>query len=191
VALIALDADGVLVDFAGGLCRILRERGHVHEWPERMHHWDLSKCFTPCTSAAARAIMCERDFCYSLPWLPEAVQMVNDLRSDGHDLICVTSPNEDSPYWMHERRERLRELFDSGDILFAKGPRKALVAADIIVEDHPGNAAGWCERNPGLALLLDRPWNSVRASEWVCHPRMIRLLDDAHVRSWARLGTGA
>jgi 5'(3')-deoxyribonucleotidase len=153
-----------------------------------MHHWCIDKCFTERTAAVARSIMTEIGFCYSLEWMPDAVQMLLDLRADGHELICVTSPNEDSPHWMHERRERLRELFDKEDILFVKGSRKSLVAADMLVEDHPGNAAGWCERNPGLSLLLNRPWNSVRSDEWVCHPRMVRLMSDEHVRSWAKLG---
>ena len=87
MALIALDADGVLVDFAGGLCRALRERGHVHEWPERMHHWCIDKCFTERTAAVARSIMTEIGFCYSLEWMPDAVQMLLDLRADGHELI--------------------------------------------------------------------------------------------------------
>ncbi len=185
MALIAFDADGPLLDFTGGLCSRLRDEGYTY-WPHDVQHWDLSQSFHHTAMKSVDRIMAEAGFCESLPWMPGAKQLLSTLRAEGHDLICVTSPHH-SRFWMHERRQALRECFPDDDILFIKGPRKALVLADILVEDHPGNAAAWCESNKahGVALLVDRPWNSVRASEWACHPNMLRVSDDT-ILQWIR-----
>jgi 5'(3')-deoxyribonucleotidase len=184
MALIAFDADGVLIDFTGGLCKRLQEEGFPYS-PSDVLHWDLRRSFHFSTLPTITSVMGEEGFCSSLPWLPGAQEWICALRNDGHTVVCVTSPHS-SKYWMAERRDRLRELFEDRDILFVSGERKALVRADILVEDHPTNAATWCEANAdGVAILVDRPWNSVRAHEWRCHPRMTRLQDD-QILSWIR-----
>ncbi len=182
--LIAFDADGPLFDFMGELCTWLKFAGLPYS-PSRALHWELAAWVLPQDMHVVRNIMGTAGFCSSLPWMPGAKQLVQALRDDGHDVICVTSPHR-SRHWAYERTERLLEIFDANDILLVKGPRKALVRADVLVEDHPGNAAKWCEANPaGVALLVDRPWNGVRAKEWACHPGMVRVQDD-RILSWIR-----
>ena len=106
-----------------------------------------------------------------------ARDLIRDLRESGHDVIAVTSPYHSST-WLEERRAWLLSEFAGKDILFVSGVRKALVRADFLIEDHPGNAAAWCRMNPrGRAALVDRPWNGPDAKEWEYHPNMVRLHD--------------
>ncbi len=181
--LLAFDADGPLFDFMGGLCTRLRAEGFQYE-PHQALHWDLSAWVHPLDMRAVNHIMGTEGFCFSLPWMPGAHVLVQQLRDDGHDVICVTSPHR-SRHWAYERTQSLLTLFEADDILLVKGPRKALVHADVLVEDHPGNAAKWCEFNHGTALLVDRTWNGVRAKEWACHPGMVRV-QDSEILSWIR-----
>ena len=182
--LIAFDADGPLIDFTAGLCARLQAEGYPYE-PADIHHWDLRTSIEPSAMKAVERIMGEEGFCLSLPWVSGAKALLQSLRNDGHELICVTSPHH-SKHWLAERNARLQEAFDRDDIMFVRGSRKSLIRADVLIEDHPGNATSWCESNKaGLAFLTDRPWNSVRATEWRCHPRMVRV-EDGQVLGWVR-----
>lgn len=174
--LVAVDVDGPLAYFAEALCNQLSLAG-VAVTPKQLRHWCLKECLGASAAVKADEIMSRPGFCASIPWMPGARQLLRDLREYGYDVIAVTSPHH-SRTWLEERREWLLSEFEGKDILFASGLRKALVRADFLIEDHPGNAAAWCRMNPrGRAALVDRPWNGPDAKEWEFNPAMTRLQD--------------
>jgi 5'(3')-deoxyribonucleotidase len=168
---ILLDVDGPLADFTGALCAALRRRGHDSH-PENIQHWCLKESLGPAVEDVDD-ILCTKGFVRSLPWVEDAQRLVTALQAVA-DVVCVTSPWP-SKYWVPERVEWLSPLFSADDVLFVRSKRKALIAGDVLVEDHPGIAAAWLEAHPdGRAILVDRPWNRPGAKEFVEHPRLTR-----------------
>lgn len=185
MALIAFDCDGPLAEFAKGFCEGLTARGFPrHE--STIQHWDLSASLGREEAAIADEVIGAPGFCYDLEWVPGAKSVVRALRALGADAVCVTSPYH-SRTWIEERRAWLSELFTSDDVLFVKSARKYLIAADLLIEDHPGIAAAWLDAHPkGHAILVDRPWNQPTSLEYWPHTRMFRAHDMGEVLALAR-----
>lgn len=172
--IILKDVDGVLADFVGGLCLELRARGFDRK-PEDVKHWDLSLSFSEAEMRAAHDIMCTPSFVHGLDWYEGAREFVRELRLEG-EVHAVTAPFRSSASWMYERLCWLSSEIPGERIHFVSGKYKSLVRGDVLVEDHPKTAHDWCEANPqGIAVLIDRPWNSPSAAEWHMHSRMYRV----------------
>lgn len=177
MSLIGFDCDGVLAMFVERMCAQLSARGFEGYSAETIKHWSLERSLSPGAYCVARDLISQPGFCSSLSWYPGMLDLLQQLRDQGHDLVCVTSP-WNSPTWMQERSDWLRTQFDASDIIFCSGIRKSQVRLDYLVEDHPGNAAAWTRKNPmGEALLVARPWNTPAAHEWVSSPNVYRLPD--------------
>lgn len=188
MALIAFDADGVLFNFTGGLCSALRAHGFEYT-PDDVRHWDLGRSFSREAVTAAREIMSSPGFCAGLEWYEGAANLVRYLRAQGHDVVCLTSPQPSPSPWKNEREAALSEVFSAKDVIFCSGGRKKHFAADVLVEDHPGNAREWLEANPrGVAVLVDRPWNRPGAAEFWPHVRMIRATSLSRVATLVQGG---
>lgn len=183
--LIAVDCDGPLADFTGGLCRRLTAKGFPRTTAD-IKHWTLSASLTPRESELQHDICCEPGFCAELEWMQGAKGLLWYLRRAGHDLVCVTSPYP-SKTWIDERLTWLSPLFSRSDVMFVGGARKRHISADLLIEDHPGNTADWLDANPkGRAILVNRPWNQPTAIEYRAHPRMHRTFSAEHTMSVAR-----
>lgn len=180
MGLIAFDCDGVLAEFTKGLLDGLKARGFSRE-ESTIRHWDLSASLTQDENALVDEIVSCPGFCAGLAKAPGMSALVRALRAGGHDVFVATSPYP-SRTWIDERKTWLSDVFPASDVMFASSKRKPLIAADILVEDHPGTASAWCERHPdGVAILIDRPWNSPAAKEFWPHSRMYRAHNIAEV----------
>lgn len=172
--IILTDCDGVLADFVGALCSELDIRGFKRT-PEDVKHWNLSLSFTDAEMRAVHDIMCTPGFVHGIPWYEGAKDFLRTLAGEG-ELHAVTAPFRSSPSWMHERLGWLTSQVSGDRVHFVSGKYKHLVRGDVLVEDHPTTACEWCEANEdGIAILIDRPWNSPAAQEFWPHSRMIRV----------------
>ena len=93
--LIALDADGVLLDYAAGYagawCKAFgiypRERDAKAYWP--MDRWEVEWLEGEQLQAFRRAF--DDDFWGSIPAIPDAVDACHLLVDAGYELVCVTA----------------------------------------------------------------------------------------------------
>lgn len=172
--IILTDVDGVLADFVGGLCRELAVRG-IAKTPEDVKHWELAESFSAEELRASLEIMGSPGFCHSLEWYAGAREFLVSLADLG-EVHALTAPFRNGPSWMHERMGWLSGAVASDRVHFVSGKYKHMVRGDVLIEDHPGNAAAWLDEHPrGTAILIDRPWNSPSAKEYWPHSRMIRV----------------
>lgn len=171
---VLLDVDGVLADFVGGLCRDLTARGFPRT-PDDIRHWELRDTLPANELRECHEIMATPGFCHGLPWYEGARDFVRTVR-DEHELHILTAPFDGSETWMRERVAWLANDVPRDRVHFMSGKWKHLVAGDVLVEDHPLNAAAWLDANPrGIAALVDRPWNKPASNQWAWHSRMYRV----------------
>ncbi len=170
---ILCDADGVFVDFIGGLCTELGKRGFVRK-PADIKSWSLEESLTPKEARECMHIMSAPGFCHGLAFYEGGPEFLGALKEEG-ELFVVTAPFDGSETWERERKARLEPLIARKRVLPISGEFKHLVRGDILIEDHPGTAFEWLQSNTnGHAVLIDRPWNGPGAKEWHMHRRMYR-----------------
>lgn len=168
------DCDGVLADFVGGLCRDLTTRGFPRTEKD-ITSWELRHSLPEEEQRASMQIMAVPGFCHGLAWYEGARDFLRKLAAET-ELHVLTAPFEGSETWMAERKAWLASDVPRDQVHFISGKWKHLVQGDVLIEDHPGNAVAWLDANPlGVAILIDRPWNSPKAAEWSMHPRMYRV----------------
>jgi 5'(3')-deoxyribonucleotidase len=174
MTVILSDVDGVCCDFVGGLCKELAHRGFV-KTADDVKHWELAESFTPDELRASLEIMASPGFCHGLAWYDGARDFVHELEQLG-DVHAVTAPFRNGTSWMHERLAWLSGVVAGDRVHFVSGKYKHMMRGDALIEDHPKNAHDWLEANPdGIAILIDRPWNSPAAKEFWPHLRMFRV----------------
>lgn len=174
---VLIDCDGPLADFVGALCGALRRRGFFRRFETSIRHWDLSLSLSHDEAAEVDTILRVPGFWSSMPRMPYAVELVQAIRRAGAEPFCVTSPYP-TPRFFVERPHWLAPMFTPDETLFVRTGSKRLVDGEVLIEDHPGTAASWLDAHPkGNAILVDRPWNTIAAREFVSHPRMWRTTD--------------
>jgi len=162
------------VDFVSGVCGLLRQRGE-DAWPAQVKSWELGATFSAEAMRHFSRQSKRPGFCRDLDWYQGVPLFLNALRARG-DLHAVTAPLHGSDHWMTERMRVLEHMgFPHDHVHFTSGTYKHLVRGDVLIEDHPKTCADWCKANKkGQAILIDRPWNSPKAKEYVPHPRVTR-----------------
>jgi len=164
------DADGVLFDFTGALCKELHKEGHGKWSDADLTTWELKACFPPKSHSAIDRIMARPGFFASIPRYPGAQQFVKDLRKRG-DVSVVTVVTGRA---MQERYEACLSLGfqDHEIVLVDKHEAKAAVTGDAIIDDRIETL----ERcSHGVRIVFDRPWNQKSV------PGVTRARDYAHV----------
>ena len=110
--LIALDADGVLVDFHVGYARAWHrafghmpaERDPLAYWP--MDRWEVERLEGERLSHFGRHF--DTEFWSSLPAMDGAIEACHRLHDAGHELVCVSALD------LHHESARLRNLRELG-----------------------------------------------------------------------------
>lgn len=179
--LVLLDVDGVLCDFVAG---VMRSVATCSDERADLSDWDFLGKLSPHAKRAYLADSAKPGFCYGLDPLPGAVEGVQALRDDGHDLVAVTAPLLHCPTWEGERREWLRHHFgfSARDVVFTS--RKDLVHGDVLVDDKPAHITDWSLRWGKCGVLWAQPYNSDKdcqgsAFAW-------RTNDWQHIREYLR-----
>lgn len=155
MSVVLLDCDGVLADFVGHM--IARLNAHGHAIPE-VKKYDFLRAFDEPVGVLARRLLEDPAHWAHIPPYDVRAQ-VDALRSDGHDVVCVTSPWLSCASWCSVRRDWLKRHFGfhHNDVIVTA--RKHLVRGDAFIDDRWDAVAAWGNANPmGLALLMDRSW---------------------------------
>ncbi len=179
--IVLLDVDGVLCDFVSGVMRSVAtcsdERADLSEW-------DFLDKLGPHARRAYLADSAKPGFCYGLDPLPGAVEGVQQLLADGHDLVAVTAPLLHCPTWEGERRAWLWKHFGiaAREVVFTS--RKDLVHGDVLVDDKPEHVKDWSARWGKCGVLWAQPYNKKHASR--AGASIIRTADWQHVREYLR-----
>lgn len=148
--IIALDVDGVLVDYVGAACAWCgREKEEATAW-DFFGEWGM-----PGLWKAWDAVVAKKDFCYSLPILSGAIEFVSNLRGLGHRVVFATSPHKNAPLWPGERQLMLERWFNVNrdDVVMVHD--KSLVLADLLIDDKPENLVAFY----GHKILFSQTWN--------------------------------
>lgn len=88
------------------------------------------------------------------PIFTDAVKMVNQLHSEGHDIIFASAV---PPTCMAERAKRLKEIFPYvPDENIMLGGRKDLLDLDVLLDDCAENIKKSIAQKP---ILFTQPWN--------------------------------
>ena len=176
--IVLLDVDGVLCDFVAG---VMRSVATCSDERADLSDWDFLGKLSLHAKRAYLADSAKPGFCYGLDPLSGAVEGVQALREDGHDLVAVTAPLLHCPTWEGERREWLRQYFGftARDVVFTS--RKDLVHGDVLVDDKPEHVIEWERRWLKSGVLWAQPYNRHATA------RRLRRTDDwQHVREYLR-----
>jgi|DEB0MinimDraft_6_1074348.scaffolds.fasta_scaffold05300_6 5'(3')-deoxyribonucleotidase len=175
---ILLDCDGVLADFGKGFAALAREQGIDYTQPRC---WDVFKGLSRNERKRMERAVLQPGFCRSLPVVPGARDMVDGLRSDGHDVYCVTAFWFDHPTWTAERTAWLESNMGIDRRRVVHTHAKALVYGDVFVDDKVSHVREWwaqredAQDGKQLAFLAtwcgdvwmgdeDRDWRNTAAS---------------------------
>jgi 5'(3')-deoxyribonucleotidase len=148
---VGLDMDGVAYDFVGAAI----------EWSGNSFKREDATSFNIFGSWGVEGLWAafdrhaqEKDFCFNLKLLDGARAFVAELASMA-DVLVVTSPYRDAPYWAHEREKAvLRDFgFEREKVMSCRSKQYARV--DVLIDDKPSNIESFTD----AAILFDQPWN--------------------------------
>lgn len=155
---VLLDVDGVVADF------LQHTISHVGEFApeggiESVTSWEILNHFPLPGRALAQKSWVEKGFCAGIPLYPGSLEGVSTVAKKA-EIVWVTAPMQDSPYWGHERTLWLKRHFGAPHESVVLAHNKAHVWGDFLVDDRIENILSWCEAHPrGVGLLWDRPYN--------------------------------
>lgn len=173
-----LDMDSVMVDLFGP---ILDKWNQV--FPDRkktiedMVSWDLADTFGVEGALWVEALMNLPGFFSNLPYMPGAIETIQELMNLGHDVIIVTAVPKNAPNAYAGKIESIKTnmpFFPLRNVFAAS--RKELIYAHLQFDDGAHNL----EAFPGLTVAMDQPWNrkvkaSYRVKTW---PEFLAIVKD-------------
>lgn len=167
---IGIDMDGVLCDLTASVVEKLNRYHGEDLKVTDITQYDFHHNCQNATREDVFQYFCEPGFFRHLDPIPGAVENVNRLIDDGHEIIIISAcrnGQECKLQWLKNHLPRINEK----DCIFTW--RKDLVDVDILIEDHGENLlkwqAHWPTRTP---ILLDQPYNRqydqfIRTTHWI------------------------
>ncbi|KKQ97252.1 MAG: hypothetical protein UT24_C0050G0007 [Candidatus Woesebacteria bacterium GW2011_GWB1_39_12] len=145
-AIIILDVDEVLNSFGQQLADVIRP-GITSAEIESLKNWDIFLLFNEEEMKQVHKLLSEVDFWANLLPRETSQKTVDQLRSEGHEIIFCTAP---WPYcfgWETTRRDWLKKHYNADgreDLIITS--RKDLVYGDMFVDDKPESVTKWQNR---------------------------------------------
>ena len=188
---IAVDLDGVVLDFVGGLREAVYREYGVEVAEGDVTEWDLSPVLDPVLGRPWWTWLRERSWLWArFPPIPGAIGGLRQLHDEGHLLECVTSKPEWAERsvwcWLAEHAP----AFDRVTIV-REGERKSeATQAQLLIDDKLENCEEFAATGRA-ALLFDHPYNQSRSL-----PTGVTRVQDWHavlreVRAFAARQAGA
>ena len=139
MALIGLDLDGVEADWDGYLDSQLDLVPELHDFPRQPDRgWNDFAKSDPRHKKAVYKILEHPEFYGSLKPIPGAIETVDEMRADGHDVIFVSSPWESNPMGYQAKADWLAKHYGSWarkNLILTSD--KTIIYADVLVDDKP------------------------------------------------------
>ncbi len=172
---ILVDCDGVLSNFIDHVLVELNDICGTKHVIDDVTEWEMYEALKVPGEARERVdeIVMSPGFCAYLPTISGAREALDQLRADGHQVRCLTTPFK-GDNWMPERVHWLRKHmgFNRKEVIFCH--EKEYEWGDVLVDDKIENLQAWQARHPlGKAILFVQPWNKsddrwqgARADDW-------------------------
>jgi len=146
---VGLDCDGVLYDFVGAVAKWSGFNEKDATDFDIFKAWGARGLWTAFDKRAQ-----SQGFCASLELYKGAKWFVHCLRNIA-DVLIVTSPYRDAPYWAYEREKAIKRDFGIEREMVMSARSKQYANVDVLIDDKPANI----ESFPGAAIIFDQPWN--------------------------------
>lgn len=154
---VLLDVDGVAGDFTGDF---LRDVGSKLT-REAITEWDVFGFVTEEEKNRGLEFLKTDAFWLNLSVLPGAIEGVEALIKDGHEIYWVTSPWLPCRTWEANRREWLEKHFGTKHTHVVPCFDKHVVVGDYFADDKVEHVTGWSKHHPsGHCYLFDAPHNA-------------------------------
>lgn len=136
-------------------------------------NWDLFAELDEEQKAKAFAKFSVKGYCLSLEPKDGAKDFIQEARKLAN-VYAVTSPMHDSPFWVYERTQWLRDHFGFDRKHIVHTDAKYLCHGDAFLDDNPGHVMRWKERHPdGLGMM----WSTT-------HNARLKGYEELRVHSW-------
>lgn len=109
----------------------------------------------------------ERDWLWAtFVAVPGAIGAIQQLRSQGHYLECLTAKPEWAEWCVWRWLGRWRPAFNRVTIVTNKTHKANASDADLLIDDKDENVKGWVmSRRERIGIVFDQPWNRAPAVE--------------------------
>ncbi len=154
-----LDVDGVLAAFHVKALSEINDKYGTELNINTFSSWHITEGMPPKMQQEVHDSWRTEGWCLGIDPYVGSVSAVQELRKVV-DVYFLTAQMIDSPYWLWERTQWLKQHFQARDedIIFTLS--KQMVMGDVLVDDKPENIQHWSEAHPTkTAFLWDQPYN--------------------------------
>lgn len=153
---ILVDIDDTIEDLLGAWCDWLNKKYGTSFNKNDITEWDLSIKFAPLTREQIFSPLRLGEFWKTVQQKPNALHILCNLISDGHDVYFVTATDYTTIYPKYEYMiKRLFPFITWDNIIIANN--KQMIHGDIIIDDGLHNLLG--DNDNKVKLLMDAPHN--------------------------------
>lgn len=157
---VAIDVDGVLADHVPAVLSLIRRENPDFSMTKAdIQTWD--EALPSISSDMKKEVMeaeSDPEFIKSMPPVEGAIEATNQLASEGHEIIIVTSRPESLLPATHEWLKAHEIPHRREESLSTNGVSKSIADAEVLIDDFPGNLHEF--RNGRFGILFEQPWNS-------------------------------
>jgi len=165
---LALDADGVLVDFTTPALKFINSHGRFKTLAD-VTNWSVFDDDEKLETMYRREIVAQPDFCRNMQAYPGAIEFGRAAQEE-YTVMIVTAPY-DVLHWYEGREDWMVENLGLSRKNVCFLSQKEFFDSDILVDDKVENIEKWAyyrgERifdgcKGPLPILFDQPWNRVK-----------------------------
>jgi len=152
---LAIDLDGVVVDWDGGFRRVWNATHPDHQIPLQSRTWESPFEDTGLSHTAFWKWIDDEEIYADLPAVPMSLRALDVLTAYDHEITFITN--------RHQRAERLtdrwlRERHVWHPVIHTAD--KTVHEADVYVDDNNDNLAAYVKAHPTKTIVrVVRPWN--------------------------------
>lgn len=151
---ILVDLDNVLINTGQAWVDILNEKYGTNVDYDDVTEWDITKFFPTLTRDEVYEPLSTGDVWSRAAPIPGAVDALNKMISDGHDVYVATasSLNTIGKKWK-EVLQKFFPMIHHNNVIIAN--KKQMIKADVLIDDAPFNLEG----GDYFGVLFDAPHN--------------------------------
>lgn len=167
--IILFDVDGVCAQFDQGIIKIIKPDWSIQEMEQRVKtlgDWDIFKLFSEEEMKQVHTVLKDPIFWEKLDPLPAAQWGYDKLKSQGFDIVFLTSSWDGCKEWCGTRKQWLKKHFDASPENVVISRRKDLHFGHMFIDDNPAHIRKWTERWKPFFGEEDRTPRSILCETW-------------------------